>query len=125
MPHSPFELVSREGIKWQLKEGLSLAQREMAEIGRIQAIAKEDVQDLAGNAPMPCGRRQGALETGGCLVKSPCELLRTGRAEGPEIKVAKVCAGSRDSALVPATANGRWANRNAGGATANDSLELG
>ena len=39
-------------------------------------------------------------------------------------KVAQVCAGSRDSALVPATANGRWANRNAGGATANDSLEL-
>src|SRR5438128_2166999 len=96
----------------------------MAEIGRIQTIAKEDVQDLAGNAPVPCGRRQGALETVSCLVKSLCELLRTGRAEGPEIKVAKVCAGSRDSAPVPATANGRWANRNAGGATANDSLEL-
>lgn len=57
-PHSLSKLVSRDGIKWQLKEGLSLAQREMAEIGRIKAIAKEDVQDLAGNAPVPCGRRQ-------------------------------------------------------------------
>jgi hypothetical protein len=123
-PYGLFELVRRDGIKWQLKEGLSLAEGEMAEIGRVQAVAKEDVQDLAGDTPVAGGRREGALQAVGRLVKSPQEHLRTGCGEAPEVNVAKVGTRSRDSTLVPATANGRWADRDAGGATANDSLEL-
>src|SRR5258708_9500958 len=102
------EFNSRDRIKGQFKERLSVFEGEVVEVVGIQAVAEEDVQYLACHAPMPGGRGKCAPQSVGCLSEGLGKSLRAWGPERPKVEVSKVVAGSRDGALVAAPPNCRW-----------------